>query len=585
MTLYILAFVAGMLTLFSPCILPVLPFVFARSDRPFKQGSFPLLAGMALAFAVAASLAAVAGAWAAQLNQLGRWLALLSLALFSISLVAPGFAAWWGLPFVRAGERVARIETRNPWLTSVLLGVATGLIWVPCAGPVLGVILSTAALLGPTAHTSLLLLSYATGAVVALWVALWLGTHTLKSLKERLLPSVAGRRVAGAAMLAGLLAIASGLDRAVLVNISAPGSDRIESSLLERFMPRVNAAEVTGVSTQPGLTAEAAHRPSQLPIKFVRANLDGGTNWLNSEPLSMASLRGRVVVVNFWTYSCINCLRTLPYVRAWAQKYADRGLAVVGVHTPEFAFEKDTGNVNRALQDLKIGYPVVQDNDFRIWRAFGNQYWPALYFIDSQGRVRHTQYGEGGHAAAERAIEELLAEAGSSPAGADQANIEPDTHGVGLGADLSSLRSPETYLGYHKGGGLRIAGSSIPDKPANYQAGSLSTNTWSISGNWTLRSEFIEANETGARLALRFHARDAHLVIGSNTSKPVRFRIMLDGQPPGADHGTDVDADGNGVVNSTRLYQLVRQSGAVRARTVEVQFLEPGARAYAFTFG
>lgn len=574
MTLYIVAFVAGMLTLFSPCILPVLPFVFSRNDRPLRQGNLPLLVGMALTFAAVASLGAVAGAWAVHLNQLGRWLALLSLALFSLSLMAPGLAAWWGRPFVRAGERLAHIETRSPWLTSALLGVATGLIWVPCAGPVLGVILSAAALLGPTAHTSLLLLSYATGAAAALWVALRLGSNTLKSLKERLVPGMAGRRVAGAAMLAGVIAVASGLDTAVLAKISAPGSDRIESSLLARFMPRADAAEVTGAGTPPGQTTEAVPRPSRLPVKSVRPNLDGGTHWLNTEPLSMASLRGKVVVVNFWTYSCINCLRTLPYVRAWAQKYADRGLVVVGVHTPEFAFEKDADNVRKALQDLKIPYPVVQDNDFRIWRAFGNQYWPALYFIDSQGRVRHTQFGEGGQAAAERAIEELLAEAGAPAAGATQANIAPDTQGVGLGADLSSLRSPETYLGYQKG-----------DKPARYQPSALSTNTWALSGNWTLKSEFVEANESGNRLALRFQARDANLVIGSNASKPVRFRITLDGQPPGADHGTDVDADGHGVVSSTRLYQLVRQRGGVRARTVDIHFLDPGARAYAFTFG
>jgi cytochrome c biogenesis protein CcdA/thiol-disulfide isomerase/thioredoxin len=585
MTLYIVAFIAGMLTLFSPCILPVLPFVFSRNGRPFSQGNLPLLVGMALTFASVASLGAVAGAWAVQLNQLGRWLALLSLALFSLSLMAPGLATWWGHPFVRAGERLARIETRSPWLTSALLGMATGLIWVPCAGPVLGVILSAAALMGPTAHISLMLLSYATGAAVALWVALRLGSNSLKSLKERLAPGIAGRRVAGAAMLAGVLAVASGLDTTVLAKISAPGSDHIESSLLERVMPRADAAEVTGVGRLPGLATEVVPRPSKLSVKSVRPNLEGGTNWLNSEPLSIASLRGKVVLVNFWTYSCINCLRTLPYVRAWAQKYADRGLVVVGVHTPEFAFEKDAGNVKKALQELKISYPVVQDNDFRLWRAFSNQYWPALYFIDSQGRVRHTQFGEGGQAAAERAIEDLLAEAGAPPAGAAQASITPDTEGVGLGADLGNLRSPETYLGYQKGGGLRIAGSAIPDKPVNYQPTSLSANTWSLSGNWSLKAEFVESNESGNRLALRFQARDANLVIGSSTSKPVRYRVTLDGQPPGANHGTDVDADGHGIVTSTRLYQLVRQTGGVRARTVEIQFLEPGAQAYAFTFG
>ena len=576
MTLYILAFAAGMLTLLSPCILPVLPFVFARTGQPFMQGRLPLLTGMAVAFATVASLGAVAGAWAAQLNHVGRGLALFSLALFAASLLLPGLAAWWSGPLVRAGEWLAGRQTQSPWLGSALLGVATGLVWSPCAGPVLGLVLSSAALLGPSGHSSLLLLAYAAGAAVALWAALQLGAPSLAALKARWLPGERGRRVAGAAMLVGVLAIATGLDTRVLAQLGGPGGSGLEASLLQHLVPAASAAEMPDDGTP---------RPSKLPVESTRPSLDGGTQWLNAAPQSIPALRGKVVLVNFWTYSCVNCLRTLPYVKAWAQKYADRGLVVVGVHAPEFAFEKDRGNVQKALQNLQIGYPVVQDNDFRIWRTFNNQYWPALYFIDTQGRVHHHQFGEGGYAASERVIEDLLREAGASAASAAPAHAPADTQGLGLAADNETLRSPETYLGYEKGGGLRSSGSIVPDRPANYTPAALQPNTWSLAGNWTLKPEYVEAHQAGNRLALRFQARDANLVLGATSAQPLRFRLRLDGQPPGIHHGTDVDAAGNGVVDATRLYQLVRQSGAVKGRTLEIQFFDPGARGYAFTFG
>ncbi|NML43324.1 cytochrome c biogenesis protein DipZ [Ramlibacter sp. G-1-2-2] len=564
MTLYLVAFLGGLLTILSPCILPVLPFVFARNDRPFAQGSLPLLAGMAVAFAAVASLGAVAGAWAAQLNQFGRWAALASLALFASSLLLPRLAAWWTRPLVSAGERLARTETGTPWLTSALLGVATGLVWSPCAGPILGVILSTAALAGPSARTSLLLLSFGAGAGVSLWAALRLGAR----LKRQFAPGRSARGLAGVAMLAGVVAVATGLDGALLARFSSPDGVGLEAGLLQRAMPAANAAEP---------------RPSVLPIESTRVSLEGGSNWLNAGPQSIASLRGKVVLVNFWTYSCINCLRTLPYVKAWSEKYRDRGLVVVGVHAPEFAFEREAGNVQEALRDLGISYPVVQDNQFRIWRAFGDQYWPALYVLDAQGRVRHHQFGEGGYAASERVIEDLLREAGA-PAGAATA-VQADTRGVGLAADAATLRSGETYLGYEKAAGPRVAVSAVPDQPVNYRPDPLLLNTWSLAGNWTLRPEWVEANEPGGALSVRFQARDANLVLGPAAGQPVRFRVLLDGQPPGPDHGADVDAQGNGVADASRLYQLVRQGGAVKPRTVEIRFLDAGARGYAFTFG
>jgi len=589
MALYLVAFAAGVLSVLSPCILPVLPFVFARQGQPSRHGSLPLLIGMALAFAAAASLAAAAGAWAVQLSQWGRGLALLALGVFAASLLFPGLAAWWSRPLVQIGEKLAAQNPKQRWLHSALLGVATGLIWSPCAGPVLGLLLSGAALAGPGTATSLLLLSYAAGASLALWAALRISAGTMARLRAHWLPGERGRRAAGAAMLAAVLAVATGLDSRLLAQsgaLNGLGSNGLESSLLQAAMPSAQAAERAGnTAAQLG---NGALYTSPLPVESTRPSLEGGTQWLNAEPQSFPALRGKVVLVNFWTYSCVNCLRSLPYVNAWAQKYADRGLVVVGVHAPEFAFEKDRSNVEKALQQLKISYPVVQDNGFRIWRAFNNQYWPALYLVDAQGRVRHHQFGEGGYAATERALNELLREAqapSAATAPASTANTVPDTQGLGMAADTASLRSPELYLGYDKGGSLRLAGRPAPDKPADYQPAALRLNTWTLQGNWTLKPEFVQANNAGGRLALRFEARDANLVLGAAGPGPLRFRLTIDGQPPGIHHGSDVDAEGYGQVDATRLYQLVRQQGAVKERTLEIEFLDAGAQGYAFTFG
>ncbi|GAB2710984.1 cytochrome c biogenesis protein DipZ [Comamonas sediminis] len=589
MALYLVAFAAGVLSVLSPCILPVLPFVFARQGQPSRHGSLPLLIGMALAFAAAASLAAAASAWAVQLSQWGRGLALLGLGVFAASLLLPGLAAWWSRPLVQIGEKLAAQHPQQRWLHSVLLGVATGLIWSPCAGPVLGLLLSGAALAGPGTATSLLLLSYAAGAGLALWAALRISAGTMARLRSHWLPGERGRRAAGAAMLAAVLAVATGLDSRLLAQsgaLSGLGSNGLESSLLQAALPSAQAAELAGnTAAQLG---NGAPYTSPLPVESTRPSLDGGTQWLNAAPQSIPALRGKVVLVNFWTYSCVNCLRTLPYVNAWAQKYADRGLVVVGVHAPEFAFEKDRSNVEKALQQLKISYPVVQDNGFRIWRAFNNQYWPALYLVDAQGRVRHHQFGEGGYAATERALNELLREAqapSAATAPASTANTVPDTGGLGMAADTASLRSPELYLGYDKGGSLRLAGRPAPDKAADYQPASLRLNTWTLQGNWTLKPEWVQANSAGGRLALRFEARDANLVLGAAGAGPLRFRLTIDGQPPGIHHGSDVDAQGYGQVDATRLYQLVRQQGPVKQRTLEIEFLDAGAQGYAFTFG
>jgi thiol-disulfide isomerase/thioredoxin len=322
----------------------------------------------------------------------------------------------------------------------------------------------------------------------------------------------------------------------------------------------------------------------RLPVEGELPSFEGATGWLSSPPLTPATLRGQVVLVNFWTYTCINWLRQLPYVRAWAEKYADHGLVVIGVHTPEFGFEHDVDNVRHAVKDRTVGYPVALDNDYAVWRAFDNYYWPALYLADAQGRIRYHHYGEGEYRQSEMVIQQLLAEAGS---GGDREPVSPDARGVEAAADWAALRSPENYTGYERTESFASPGGARPDRPQEYAAPEkLRLNQWALAGHWTMGEQAITLNAGGGQISCRFHARDLHMVMGSaGGTSPIRFQVRLDGQPPGAGHGIDVDAQGHGKVAEPRLYQLIRQPGPVTERTFDITFHDPGAQAYAFTFG
>jgi len=324
------------------------------------------------------------------------------------------------------------------------------------------------------------------------------------------------------------------------------------------------------------------HPAALLPVEGTMPSLDGATGWLNSPPLTAADLRGRVVLVNFWTYTCINWLRTLPYVRAWAEKYKDHGLLVVGVHTPEFDFEHDLDNVRRAATDLRVDYPVAIDSDYAIWNGFNNHYWPAFYFVDAQGQIRHHRFGEGEYEMSEMILQQLLSEAGSG--GTDQQLISVDARGVEAAADWASLRSPENYLGSERTQNFALFPSHTPhvyDAPTR-----LHLNHWALAGDWTVQAQDTVLNQAEGRILYRFHARDLHLVMGpAARGTPARFHVRIDSQPPGAAHGTDVDGQGHGTVTEPRLYQLIRQPGPITDRTFEATFLDPGVHAYAFTFG
>ncbi|QIL02741.1 cytochrome c biogenesis protein DipZ [Sphingomonas sinipercae] len=576
MLIALLAYLGGVLTILSPCILPVLPFVFARSDQPFIRSGLPLLAGMALTFALVATLAAVGGGWAVRANEIGRWLALALLALFGIALIFPSLSDRMTRPLVAWGSRLTeRSGNHGSISSSLLLGVATGLLWAPCAGPILGIIFTTAALQGAGANTTLLLLAYALGAATSLALALLAGGKIFARMKRSIGTGEIVKKVLGVLVLIGVAAIALGLDTRVLASLSSGQTSSLETGLAKRL----------GIESMDQTTAtQSSGGKLVLPVEGQLPSLDGIGPWINSPPLTREQLKGKVVVIDFWTYSCINCIRSIPYVRAWHQRYKDDGLVVIGVHAPEFAFERQLANVKKAVADFGITYPVALDNEFKLWRAFNNRYWPAHYFVDAQGRVRYHHFGEGNYEQSERVIRQLLAEAGRAPTGG-MADVNGD--GAEAAAAYEALKSRETYVGYGRAANFVSAGGMLKDKPKAYVLPQrLALNQWGLAGRWLVSPQSARLEQPGGNISFRFHARDLHLVLGPGPGgKPVRFRVLLDGQAPGSDAGSDVAGDGTGVVREERLYQLVRQDGDVRERTFTIEFLDPGVSAFAFTFG
>ncbi|QRM57055.1 cytochrome c biogenesis protein DipZ [Sinorhizobium sp. BG8] len=590
MTLLVIAYLGGALTILSPCILPILPFVFARAGQPFVRSTLPMLVGMATTFALVATLAAVGGSWAIHANEYGRLVAIALLAVFGISLLSPRVANTITKPIVDFGNRLLNASSKPGSIptaaSSLILGVATGLLWAPCAGPILGLVLTGAALQGASLETTFLLLAYAAGAATSLALALLVGRRIFAAMKRSLGVSARIRQALGAAVLAGVGVITLGLDTGLLARLSYASTATFEQAILDRLHVRPNASLPIEVASNGNTAATQTRRPfrADLPVEGRAPSLDGAVEWLNSPPLTSEQLRGKVVLVDFWTYSCINCIRTVPYVRAWAEKFKDQGLVVIGVHAPEFAFEKKIDNVRQAVRDFQIAYPVAIDNDYRIWRAFENSYWPAHYLIDAKGQIRYHHFGEGNYRQTEQAIQDLLREAGSDmPASAP---VNPHAKGAEASPDLENIGSGETYLGYQRAAGFASPETLRTGIASEYSVRELGLNEWGLAGTWTIGAEQVMLDRAEGRIASRFSARDLHLVLGpGKAGKPVRFRVTIDGKAPGADHGADIDPDGNGIVTSTRLYQLIRQSGDVEARNFEIRFLDPGVEAYAFTFG
>jgi cytochrome c biogenesis protein CcdA/thiol-disulfide isomerase/thioredoxin len=576
MLIYLLAFVGGVLTILSPCILPVLPFVFARADQPFRRSGLPLLAGMAFTFVGVATAAAFGGHWVVRLNQGGRYAAMIIFLILGLSLLFPSIAETLTRPLVSAGGKLKSNPSAEASVgKSFLLGISTGLLWAPCAGPILGLILTGAAIQGPGARSSFLLLSFALGAAASLGIALLAGNKVFSAMKRSLSFEVWIRRALGAAVIVGVVAIALGWDTNLLTKFSFVNTAKAEEHLIDKLhgeRPAVLAASTT--EPMPALGDEGPF-----------PDLGGALSWINSPALSAKSLRGKVVVIDFWTYSCINCLRALPYVEGWATKYKDAGLVVIGVHTPEFAFEKERSNVEKAVRDLKITYPVAIDSNYEVWQAFHNQYWPAHYFIDGKGRIRHHHFGEGEYAESERIIQELLKENGAQlPA---SAAMSVAASGAEAASDVVDRHSQETYVGYRRAEHFASTSQIAEEVRKTYTPQPrLSLNQWALGGSWKVGEENAVLQSAPGKIVFRFHARDLHLVLGTTKDgKAVRFQVKLDGAAPGDDHGSDIDSNGSGAVEGHRLYQLIRQKGPVEDRTFEIEFLDPGVQAFAFTFG
>jgi cytochrome c biogenesis protein CcdA/thiol-disulfide isomerase/thioredoxin len=600
MTIVILVYFGGVLTILSPCILPVLPFVFARSEQKFLTNGLPMLAGMAATFAAIATLAAVGGSWAVRVNQYGRVVALVLLSAFAATLLSPRLADWLARPFVALGNRLAQPAAgtaQTGLVNSLLLGVATGLLWAPCAGPILGLILTGAAISGPNARTTLLLFAYAAGAATSLAVALLAGGRVFSLLKKSLGSGEWIRRGLGVAVLFAVVAIVFGWDSTVLTRLSLNGTNSLEQSLIDKINPPASGSMTMAMSNSTmamsnskadghAMMMSAAKPSGELPVEGEIPSFAGATLWLNSPPLNAEALHGKVVMVDFWTYSCINCLRALPYVESWYEKYKDHGLVVIGVHAPEFAFEKDAGNVRRAVADLKVTYPVALDNDYAIWQAFNNQYWPAHYFIDASGRVRGHHFGEGNYDESEQTIRKLLTDAGQTnlpAAGMGTAKAV----GVQAPPDEAHDQSPETYVGYRRAENFASTGGFAQDHLHTYAApAALKLNQWALGGSWNVDPEKAVLGAVPGKIVFRFYARDLHLVLGpGGDGKPVRFRVLLDGAAPAANHGADTDSGGAGTIDRQRLYQLIRQGGEVGEHVFSIEFLDPGVQAYSFTFG
>ncbi|HEX5338726.1 MAG TPA: cytochrome c biogenesis protein DipZ, partial [Gallionella sp.] len=556
----------GLLTIFSPCVLPVLPFVFARSDQSFRRAGLPVLVGMAATFTLLASLAAVGGAWLVAVNQYGRYVALALLLLLGLALIFPGLSERLMRPFVAFGGCLQeRADAQGSIKGSLLLGVAVGFLWAPCAGPILGLVLAGAALNGANLYSAMLLLVFAAGAATSLALALLAGGRVLGLMKRGFGAEEWLRRGLGIAVVIGVTVIALGWDTRFLSRFSFLNTAETEQQLIAKL------------GEQLGAVSAEYRRPAP--------SLGGATRWFNSPPLTNEMLRGKVVLIDFWTYSCINCLRSLPYVKAWDAKYRAQGLVVIGVHAPEFAFEKDQQNVEQAVRELGITYPVAMDNQYAIWNAFRNRYWPAHYLIDAQGRMRYESFGEGEYRETERMIQALLKEAHQGRLAAGDEFVQ--VTGTGAAAAAAGMEtSPETYLGYARQQNLASPETVRNDAASRYTApAKLAPDQWSLSGTWLVSNESVALQAAGGAISYRFRGRDLHLVMGSRSGKPVRFNVTLDGATPGADHGEDIDAEGNGVLREQRLYQLIRQSGKISGRTFRIEFLDEGAEAFAFTFG
>ena len=569
--LILVAFVAGLVTAVSPCVLPILPIVLATGAGGDRRRPYLVIAGLIAGFSFF-TLASVQliGALHLPSSRL-RDVATVVIAVFGLSLVVPALTT----RFERATARVPAIGARLAHAGGagvaggLITGVGLGLVWTPCAGPILGAITSLAVTAPDSGATLALVVAYSIGAGLPLLVIALGGRAVLARLHLR---SAAGwaNRALGILVLATAGLMAVGADTALSATLTNQLPDWTGTlQTIERSGPVQSALGDLGTGGSTSSSAPGQNQGSG-PLAPDFAGID---NWLNSSPLTMSGLRGKVVLVDFWTYSCINCIRTLPYVESWYQRYAADGLVIVGVHTPEFAFEHDTGNVTAAIARFGITYPVAQDNEFKTWGAYNNQYWPADYLIDAGGHIRDTHFGEGDYAKTEASIRSLLAEASSAAL--------PTPGSSAAAAPFGSGQTPETYLGSDRSSSLAGRGSTPAGTGSFTLPGQLPDDAFALNGTFDVQPEYITATTSGDQLELSFQARDVYLVMAADSAVPVTVKVT---GVDGANGTEDVAVDGSLTVGPARLYHLVHLPAAARG-TVTITFKASGARAYAFTFG
>ena len=581
--LILFSLLAGLVTVLSPCVLPVLPIVLSSSASQGKRRPLGVITGLIISFSIFTLAISQIVKFLGLSAQTLRIIAVSVIGLLGLSMIIPKFNEWIekALSFIPNIAGNSHKEGSGFW-PGFITGLSLGLVWAPCAGPILASVTALAATQELTFSAAIVVIFYAIGAGIPLLGIAYGGRSLIQ--KVPFLSKNLGKvqKVFGVVMILTAILIAMNADVLVttwLLQKLPSGWSSTLTAFETSDVIRDELDAAAGREDSPSyfveedLSEEDLQSGSQLPILGVAPELTGISNWLNSEALSLEDLRGKVVIVDFWTYSCINCVRTLPYLTDWHEKYKDEGLVIIGVHTPEFEFEKDTKNVRGALERFNIGYPVAQDNDFKTWRAYNNRYWPAKYFIDANGNVRYTHFGEGKYEESELVIQELLAEIG--------ANSETDLTTVQQ-KDYSSDQTPETYLGYGRQESLSSPESLVRDDSSSYTIpNTLPLHHFAVSGDWTFNSENIESNASVAQLMLHFFGRDVFLVMDSAQATTVTVEILT---PDKENLSADLDQNGAILVDEARLYHLVSLDEAVEG-TLLLTFNDPGIEAFAFTFG
>jgi cytochrome c biogenesis protein CcdA/thiol-disulfide isomerase/thioredoxin len=571
--LVLFAFLAGIVTILSPCILPVLPIVLSGSVGGGKKKPLGIVIGFIASFTFFTLALSELVKLTGISSNLLRTLSIIIIAFFGLSLLIPKFQVWMEKLFGSLSSRISGSQQKSGFLGGIVLGLSLGLLWTPCVGPILASVIALAASNAVTFASVAIMLAYAVGTAIPMFLILITGRSVLNKVPGLVAQTANIQKFFGVVMVAVALSMFLNLDRSFQTFILTTfpqygnGVTAIENNSIVQ-------KELGNLKPNNAGTGGLTQILKNLNAYPTAPELIAGGQWFNSQPLTMASLRGKVVIVDFWTYTCINCIRTLPYLETWYKKYADKGLVIIGVHTPEFEFEKDSGNVAKAIKDFGITYPVMQDNNYVTWNAYSNQYWPAKYFIDKDGKIRDTHFGEGNYDESEKLIQQLLTETGvnvgNMPVDNPTYNIEAQT--------------PETYVGAGKMERFESPETVVPDREMTYSTPStLDQDNFAFSGPWTVSSDQA-VPKSGSELTFRFSAKDLYLVMRSADGKPRSLKVFLDGKPVTPDvAGSDVKNDVVTVVED-RLYTLISLPAA-GVHTLKIQFIDNNLQLYAFTFG